>query len=486
MARRMIRARRRSPYLLCLMIAFAILTVACAVGWAWMYSQKMEALRRAFGEARLKSVPDTMQLWRRTLEKYGEEGNNLLDIIEAKDEKANVYRKEIQRLAERLAGDPFSNQFGEALRQSVSDVLKSTSDILVQTEQELQASYKVGKEAAPGDIRPSTMVAAIRALVQRVDALGRQIREDKATIGNLETQIEGLRDELQAAKAAHKQQVAQLQQDLDDEKQRQIKLRTTAEDMAKRHEEDKELIQEEYLREKRKWHQEESKLQNRISMLQNHLKSLAEVIKRFREVPTETGVDGRIVSVAGQGRPAYANLGEGDGVLLGMTFSIFSPSELGISDPEPKASCRIVKIMDTSSELRVYELQGDNPVVAGDVLHNPVYDRHRRMRFVLVGKMDTDNDGVDDTEELKALIQEFGGRIDEELTVQADFLVLGEEPVVPAPTGPTDSPQKQQAYKEARKQFIQYTEAKARAKNFAIPILNLNRFLGLVGLTGQS
>jgi len=486
MARRMIRARRTSPYLLYLVIAFAILTVACAVGWGWMYSQKGEVLRRTFGEARLQSVPDTTQLWRRALDQYKDAGNNLLDIIEAKDEQANVYRKEIQRLTERLSGDPFQSQFGEELRQSVSDVLKSTSDILVQTEQKLQASYAVGEEAAPADVKPTSMVAAIRALVQRVDALGQQVREDDAAIKNLETQVEGGRGELDAAKAEHKRQEAQLQQNLDDEKQRLTQARTSAEEMAQRLKEDKDLVQEQFIRERRKWRQEADQLKNQITMLQNDLKDLSEVVAQFRKVPTETGVDGHIVSIAEQGQVAYGNLGKDDGVLLGMTFSIFSPSELGTPTPKPKASCRIVKIMENACELRIYEIQGDSPVVTGDVLHNPVYDRQRRMRFVLVGKMDTDGDGFDDTEELKALIQEFGGRIDDQLTVQADFLVVGEEPPVPAPPGPTDGPQKQQEYQEARKQFIAFTEAKARAENFSIPILNLNRFLGLVGIAGQS
>ncbi len=485
MARRMIRARRTSPYLLYLVIAFAVLTVASAVGWGWTYSQKSEALRRTFGAQRLTSVPDTTQLWRRALEQYTDDGDNLLDIIENKDEQANVYRKEIQRLTERLSGDPFTNQFGEELRQSVSDVLKSTSDILVQTEQKLQASYAVGDQSAPADIQPTSMVSAIRALVQRVDALGQQVVEDDATIENLEARIEGLGGELDVAKAEQKRQIAQLQQELADEKQRITQARTSAEDMAQRMKEEKDRIQDQMLEERARNRQQVDQLKNQITTLQNDLKDLSEVVDQFRQVPTETGVDGRIVSIAEQGNVAYGNLGKDDGILLGMTFSIFSPNELGTTKPQPKAHCRIVKIMENSCELRIYEIEGDNPAVAGDVLHNPVYDRERRMRFVLVGKMDTDGDGFDDTEELKALIQEFGGRIDDELTVQADFLVVGEEPPVPAPPGPADQPQKQQEYQEARKNFIAYTEAKARAENFSIPILNLNRFLGLVGIAGQ-
>jgi len=487
MARRMIQARRASPYLLYLVIAFAILTVGGWAGFGWMYSARDEVQQRSLGPVRLEGATDVTELWRDVLDRYKDDGNNLVDVIEAKQERGDVYLKDIQRLAERLSGDPFTSQTGTELRQSVSDVLKSTNDVLIQTEQELQQSYAIGDQAPPADIRPTSMVAAIRGLVQRINALTQQIQEDGTALKGLESQIEGLRGELDAAKAEHTRQVAQLQQDLADEKDRLTKARQSAEDMAKRLKEDKDTLQDRLLVDRRKSDDELKKLRNEINKLQNHLKDLSGVVKEFREVPTETGVDGRIVSIAGQGgEVAYGDLGKDDGILLGMTFSVFSPSELGKTTPKAKANCRVVKIMDNSCELRIYEIQGDNPVVSGDVLHNPVYDRQRRMRFVLKGKMDMDSDGFDDSEELKALIQEFGGRIDPDLTVQADFLVLGEEPAVPAPPDPGDTPQRQQEYRDARKRFIEYTEARARAENFSIPILNLNRFLGLVGIAGQT
>ncbi len=486
MARRMIRARHASPYMLYLVIAFAILTVAGWILAAWMYTEKEDTLRKVFGEQTLRTTKDTTALWNDLLQTYKDDGSTLVEIIESKEERANVFRNEIQHLAERLSGDPLTNQYGEELRQSVADVLKATNDMLITTEQELQRSYTVGRKAPPADVRPTSMVTAIRALVQRVDALGRQIQQDDVAINDLKAQIKGLNDQLQTAQAEHKRQVAQVQQELQDEKERLTKARQSAEDTAKTIKEDNKRLQDRMLQDQRAHAKEVDELKSEVTKLQNHLKDLSEVVKRFREVPTETGVDGRIVSVAQQEQVAFGDLGKKDGVLLGMTFSIFGPGELGKTEPTPKAECRIVKIMDNACELRIYEIQGDNPVVAGDVLHNPVYDRQRRMRFVLVGKMDTDGDGFDDSEELKALIQEFGGRIDPELTVQADFLVVGEEPPVPAPPAPAASPQEVQAYQQSRQKFIAYTEAKARAENFSIPILNLNRFLGLVGIAGQT
>jgi hypothetical protein len=255
---------------------------------------------------------------------------------------------------------------------------------------------------------------------------------------------------------------------------------------SKQFEEAKRQAEDNLIKVRRDFVTEKEKLERNAMTLQNNLKDLGEVVKKFREVPTETGIDGRIVSVAEQGAVGYGDLGKKDGVLLGMTFSIFGQSDLGKTNPSPKAECRIVKVMQDACELRLYyPYKGAAPVVSGDVLLNPVYDRGRRLRFVLVGKMDINGDGFDDAEQLKALIQQFGGKVDPALTVQTDYLVVGEEPVVPSPPAAADSPMVKQKYDEARKGFIEYTEARARAENFSIPILNLNRFLGLVGIAGQ-
>ena len=486
MARRMIRARRASPYLLYLVIAFSVLTVACAVGWGWMYSKANQTEMNVFGQVRIENAAgDTEGLWRNLLDTYRDDGANLQDVIEKKDERANVYRSDIQRLTGRLTGDPFSTQRGAQLRQSVSDVLKTTNDVLVQTGQAIQESYAAGGSGA-ADVKTTSMVAAIRSLVQRIKALVMQVKQDVTTVGDLQTQIKGLQDELAVAKANHARQQAQLQQNLDDEKVRVTTARDHAIQQTEQFKQMKQETDDRIVAERTTHDRERDKLSRANSVLRSQVKDMSDVVAEFRRVPTETGVDGRIVNIAEQGVVAYADLGRKDGVLLGMTFSLFSPNELGKTVPQPKAHCRIVKIMANACELRIYELQGDNPVVIGDVLHNPVYDRQRRMRFMLIGKIDIDDDGADDSEQLKALIQDFGGRIDTRLTVQTDYVVAGEEPSVPARPPDGASAGDRADFESQSKAFVAYKEAKANAENFSIPVLSLNRFLGLVGIAGQS
>jgi hypothetical protein len=488
MARRTIRARRASPYLLYLVIALSILTVACAVGWTMAYLDKGKAIEQVFGEAkiRMSEGKSTEDLFKELFQKFSEpDAGNLEAILDKRTQLATNYRSEIQRLTDQMVKNDFKGQDGDALRGSVSMVIQSTSELLAGAGEVLKKSYQVGTEQ-PLDVTPKSTEDAIRSFMKRVDALVLVAKQGQAAVTDLDTKLKGVQDELAAAKAAYAQQAGQLAASLTDEKNRLTTARDAAVTTSKQFEEAKRQAEDQLIKERRAWAVDKEKLDRTAMAHQNNLKDLGEVVKKFREVPTETGIDGRIVSIAEQGAVGYGDLGKKDGVLLGMTFSIFGQSDLGKTNPSPKAECRIVKVMQDACELRLYyPYKGAAPVVAGDVLLNPVYDRERRLRFVLVGKMDINGDGADDSEQLKALIQEFGGKVDPALTVQTDYLVVGEEPTVPSAPAAAESPMVKQMYEDARKRFIEYTEARARAENFSIPILNLNRFLGLVGIAGQ-
>jgi hypothetical protein len=171
MARRTIRARRASPYLLYLVIGFSILMVAGFVAAGWLYSLRNEERTKTFGLERLRqAAEEKSDLYRKVFDTYPEAGNTLVDIIESRSRVVDEYKLEIQRLTERLVGDPFNTQQGNVLRQSVSDVIKSTGEVLAQASQTLQKSYQVGTETG-ADVRMTSMQAATRSLMQRIDAL---------------------------------------------------------------------------------------------------------------------------------------------------------------------------------------------------------------------------------------------------------------------------------------------------------------------------
>lgn len=484
MARRMIRARRASPYQLYLLIAFVVISVGLGVGLAWTWSLMNQHNVNTFGRERLERAKESgRDVWREVLDKYQGEGATLVDVIEAKEKLANEYRSEIQRLTERLVGDPFSTQQGQQLRQSVSDILKATNDVLGQCSEALKKSYQVVGEQG-GEVRMTSMQVAVRSAIQRIEALVLEVRQNNQSMEDLKGRIRGLQAELAAAKEQHAVQVTQLQQNLEDERKRQVTARDRAVQQSGQFNEETKRVRDQLMAERKQSKIDREKLEREILTRDNALNDLKERLAVFGKIPTEMAADGHVVRVAELGSVAYADFGKKDGVLLGMPFSVFSPAELGKEEPMPKASARVVRILDDTSELRV-TVQGNEPVVAGDVLHNPVYDRGRRLRFLLIGKIDMDGDGTDDSGSLKALIQELGGRVETELSVQTDYLIAGEQPAVVAAPGPDAGPMEQQLYEEARAAFVAYTAAMDRAKDFGIPVLSLNRFLGLMGLANR-
>jgi hypothetical protein len=470
-----------------LLIAFVVLALAFAVLFAWMYSVWNTEQQRVFGLSRIEETAtrEGGNLWVDLIARYPElEQQNLVDVLNSKAQLAEDYRSEIHRLLQQAGGDPYSGQSGTELRQTVSGTVNQTTELLAEINQTLQRSYQlVGDQAEGADIRPSSVHAGFRALTKRIDSLVGQVREDSKAIAQLQTQISTLRDELALAKQEFARQVAQFKADFDGEKKtledaRDSAIRTSNDLQVKLRE-----LQDKLLAERQSHRAEQDKSKQVNLQAQAELTKVSEELKNYRRPPQETGIDGTIIRVSDLGGGAYADVGKKDGVLLGLTFSVFSQAAMGLPDAAAKAEARIVRILDDSAELRLYSVS--SPVVAGDVLVNLVYDRQRRMSFRLIGKMDMDADGYDDTERLKGLIQQFGGRVDDRLSVQTDFLIAGEEPPVLAPPPADAAASERDRYERTRRAFLEYSEEMVKAQNYGVPVLSLNRFLGLTGLAGR-
>ena len=484
MARRTIRARRASPYQLYLLIAFSLLFVVCAVGWAWTYNLGSGRNQYTFGLRRLEQPEANVeQLWKELQGRYAKRGDNLADVLAAAEEQGDQYQAEIHRLTERLVGDPFTEQETDQLRQSVSDVLTTTNGLLVQSAESLKRSYQVVGDSGP-ELRMTSMQAALIALIQRLEAMLLHIKQNNTAIGQLQAQNQAIQEELGVAKEEHNRIVAQLKQDLEDEKTRIVAARESAIAQSKKIKDEMQDVMDKLIAFRRQSRTELEKAGRENLVMKSELQDLQEVIEDFRTVPNEAGADGRVVRVGGLGNVAYGDLGTADGILLGMTFSIFDADELAKPLPEPKGQARVVRVMADACELQIFQTRAQDPVVIGDLLHNPIYDRQRRLRFMLVGKIDIDGDTYDDSDQLKAMITQFGGQLDSDVTIHTDYLIAGEKPAVLPTPGPDAGPMERQAAETSRKAFIAYADASAKAESFSIPILSLNRFLGLVGVGG--
>jgi NAD-dependent DNA ligase len=88
-----------------------------------------------------------------------------------------------------------------------------------------------------------------------------------------------------------------------------------------------------------------------------------------------------------------------------------------------KGAIEVVDVEARMSQARVLaENDGNDPLVPGDYLHNPVYNPNTVLTFVIRGEF-----RMFSKDELTRFISEAGGRVSDTLSTNSDFLVAGEK-----------------------------------------------------------
>jgi len=199
--------------------------------------------------------------------------------------------------------------------------------------------------------------------------------------------------------------------------------------------------------------------------------------------------DGEIVQVQGGGAEAYINVGRADGAQEGLTFGIYGIDRAGFTQNLPKANFEISRLLGDHRSLgRILDYQVNQPVVPGDKIFNPVWDRGRKTGIAILGIIDMDGDGVADNDEFKHLIERWGGKVDAEvdlksykligrITTETDWLVEGKIPE-PAEAGEVEA-----ADAQAIRNAIIANTSKMRkdAQQNGVRSVNVHNFLAYMG-----
>jgi len=474
MARRGVRTSR-PPYLL---VVFIILTVGGATGIGILANLYSKVRLQAAGLQRLEEAVGGVDPVQQLLDE--EKAGNLIDLIEKNKKRAVLYRACIEALAKQLAGDPHSDQQDEQLNQSVNSDVESTDTVLNEARARLRESLQMpGAEGASpetGDMR-----AGLISLTTRVKELDSYLAEKEKMLNDRLAELKQMQEKIRTQSETARKNIDRLQKELADEQARFKEHRQRLIDQNAQFKDEREKLRAQFVEARRAWQRERERLGNEAGELRVQIKELAEMLSKFRVLADEADIDGRIVEVSARRKSAYISLAKGDGIFMGMTFAVYSPDQIGAEKPTPKARARVVRIMDNTSEVRIFNETGLRPVMKDDLVANPVYDRSRRFHFALIGICDIDGDGLDDSTKLRAMIQRFGGAVDEKIAVQTDYLIVGEELPVPVPLGPEATPIQVRIYKKKLQAFLEYSRALVMARDFAIPTLTVNRFLGMVG-----
>ncbi len=210
----------------------------------------------------------------------------------------------------------------------------------------------------------------------------------------------------------------------------------------------------------------------------------------FRGADEAGLVDGEVVGLDASTGTVYLNLGARERAVLGMTFTVYAdraairPNDEGVYPPG-KATIEIINVGATGSTARVTSEVRGNSVVKGDVIANAVYDPTKIYKFVVFGNFDSNRDGISsalEAQEIRSMIEGWGGQIVEDLTGDSDFLVLGSRPIVPARPADAAPLEVVQNFVRQQKEVQRYDNLADQARKTSVPVLNENRLYTLTGV----
>jgi hypothetical protein len=202
--------------------------------------------------------------------------------------------------------------------------------------------------------------------------------------------------------------------------------------------------------------------------------------------------DGKIILIDDSAKVVHLDIGTDQHVYRGLTFTVYDRSGSVPKDGKGKAEIEVFDVADTYCAARITESDPKKPVLLGDIVANLIWHSDKSNVFVIAGDFDLDNDGnIDENAigRIKSLIEKWGGKVVDEISVDTDFLVLGDQPQVPQQQPTFEQlevdPGAMQRYEALLQQLNHYNQLQSQAQALWIPIFRYERFLYFIGYKGQ-
>jgi len=242
--------------------------------------------------------------------------------------------------------------------------------------------------------------------------------------------------------------------------------------------------------------QELLRTQAELKVAENRVKHIQNILQAVVPPPdsevTAYQPDGKIILIDDQAKIVHLNIGSDDRVYRGLTFSVYEKNMPIPRDGKGKAEIEVFSVGKSISAARITRSQIKNPIILDDNVANLIWDSDKTNVFVVAGQFDLDNDGNIDygaDDKVKALIEKWGGKIADNVSVDTDFVVLGKPPVVlrkPNFEQMEADPMAMEKYEASLQKLASYKQVQDRAEALSVPVFNTERFLYFIGYKAQS
>ncbi|MFB0524842.1 MAG: hypothetical protein ACETVZ_04835 [Phycisphaerae bacterium] len=237
------------------------------------------------------------------------------------------------------------------------------------------------------------------------------------------------------------------------------------------------------------------KTQAELKMTQDRMKHALDQLQQIKPSPDREVAayepDGKIILIDDQAQVVHLNIGTDDHVYRGLTFSVYDRNSSIPKEGQGKAEVEVFGVSKNISAARITHSQKKNPITLNDIVANLVWDSDKTNIFVVTGEFDLNGDGIIDRnaiDKIIALIEKWGGKVADTISVDTDFLVLGGPPQVPQKPTFEDlevDPMADEKYEAALQKFNHYKETQSQAHALWIPIFQYERFLYFIGYKEQ-
>ena len=325
-----------------------------------------------------------------------------------------------------------------------------------------------------------------------------KLEQKQELVDQQTSQIDEMNKESELAKKGASQREEELRNQIRTEQEKadtvQQSYNQLRELMEKKGTEQEQLLtkqRDEAVDEKNKAKQDLQVTSSKLSVTQNRLEEALSKLDVLKPRPKEDIAaykpDGHIITVDTATNVVFLDIGNDDKVYPGLTFAVYDKNGAIPTDGTSKAEIEVFNVDKNTSVARINKSSKKNPITEGDIIVNLVWDSKTVNKFVVAGDFDLNGDETIDPDgaaKIKQLIENWGGKVEDVVTIDTDFVVFGVPPQVrrkPTLDEIQADPMANEKYEASVKASDQYQEVKNQAKDLYVPVFSAKRFLNFIG-----
>lgn len=246
-------------------------------------------------------------------------------------------------------------------------------------------------------------------------------------------QSDQLRNDISQLRQSKQKEIDDLRSEVSRKEEENLRLARNFDQERKRLHDEKENIQKEATQRNKEHALEVARLESQKGQLEQRIKQL--VKKKTKNFTEYSEPDGRIVHSEPALGYAWINLGHKHGLRRNLRFQVYQfikggrQRVKGVLEvrriEEDMAQCAILEEQEVTDPItgeKVTVPDKDDPVVKGDLIRNPYFDKEEQKVFVFLGSRLQNR--FYNLAEIKRKIEEAGGKVDSKVSTATHFVVV--------------------------------------------------------------